>query len=384
MAYKYLPPDSHKSPVLTLLLMSLNEIFLVEKILDSHFGNVCKKIQYELLKKGKLSLSQLQNSTKIPPKQLKESLFILIQHWIISWEEKSEFSNSDEKINTYYFLNSSSVFHRLLFPSILAIVEKEENPLVVESLKQTFLNGSIPGKWFLKSPEYSNCLTLLLKSGFLSPLESDFGDKKRKLDFDQIDTKRTKLHSVDVGGYVEKIQQASIAEFYKINYKTFERIFKNQKVVKYFFEKYNKSCSDLVNSIMKVYRENSFLGTITVFNLNQAIQNKLKLIDFDRKGQSFSTSDIHSLDNSPNSTFSVLLSDYLELICNDSCKIFTRKDGSISVSEKSIDTLIHHKIFQSVIRERFGKNALRIFNLLHDSSNVLDDKLVIFIYGLIF
>ena len=357
------------------------ELLLAESVIEEHFGNNAKIVTSELIKKQYLTLQQLCFYCKISPKQLKEIIFILIQHRIIKWEERIE----NTKTNTVYSVDLSNIFIRPIFPFILKYVERsflgdDDNvgsSFVVKALKHVFLNGIVPYEWFCQSNELKNSLKQLINERLLKVITNETTTKreadqtigvKRKLSVQEVVSKGKKINSASSGN-LEVKELFGEGSYFQLNSKSFVDLFRYERIVGYFRSKYNQSTADIVEVILKIHFKNDYSGSVTIFSINQLVQSENTFLSpFDRKspqpGQSTGVPD-------------QLLDEYLDLICEDCSKIFWKKDGIIIVSERALSQQIQSVIFQSLIKERFGTNGMRIFNLLVFSKNFLDDKLVI-------
>ncbi|KAF9957920.1 hypothetical protein BGZ65_001776 [Modicella reniformis] len=83
-----------------------------------YFGK--KKIANVLLRKGRMPVSQIANITSIKPRQVRESLFVMIQHNIAVYAESQERS----RIVTYYEINRPELLHRTIIPKLLYSAQK--------------------------------------------------------------------------------------------------------------------------------------------------------------------------------------------------------------------------------------------------------------------
>lgn len=292
------------------------------------------------------------------------------------------------KISTLYSVSLANIFVRSLFPCLLNYVARwfEDSSSMLAALKHTFLSGTVPYGWFSQSPELEGALKRLLKERLLrspaayaaSPKEEAgpaMGKKKRKLSVQEA-LPKAKRQNLNVIDDLEAEESFPANSYFRINYKSFVDLMRYERVVSYFRSKYNQSTADIVNFIFKIHFQSDCSGSASLFALNQLVHGSVFLSPFDRKSQS-SSSTVEGVNQQ-------LFGDYLDLICDDSSKIFNKKDGIILLNERAISHHVQSAAFQSLVRERFGSGALRIFNLLAMSKNSLDDKLVMCVNPLIF
>ncbi|KAJ3342354.1 DNA-directed RNA polymerase III subunit RPC3 [Gonapodya sp. JEL0774] len=116
---------------------------LAAEIIKETFGLIPERVATTLLLKGRLTIGGLVNHTKLPARQVRESLFVLIQHNLMHWIESTE----GQRVVTHYNIEEEEVLARLRLPLHAALVRTlfgNDAALLVE---QVIKNGR------MKAPE---------------------------------------------------------------------------------------------------------------------------------------------------------------------------------------------------------------------------------------
>lgn len=115
---------------------------LCRYIVLEHFGPIVEKVASTLLLRGRLNLFLLSEYCKVPKKQLRDSLFILIQHNLVSFADLPEGS----KLVTYYSLEIANILNRILFMKILSLAKEKYGVEGLFIAKTFILNGKLKSK----------------------------------------------------------------------------------------------------------------------------------------------------------------------------------------------------------------------------------------------
>ncbi|KAF9157448.1 RNA polymerase III subunit C82, partial [Mortierella sp. AD010] len=100
--------------------MSTEENRLCRLIVREHFGPIVEKVANVLLRKGRMPVGMIANFTSLKPRQVRECLFVMIQHNIAVYAEAQE----RNRIVTYYEANRPELLHRALIPKVLIYSQK--------------------------------------------------------------------------------------------------------------------------------------------------------------------------------------------------------------------------------------------------------------------
>ncbi|KAI9347322.1 RNA polymerase III subunit RPC82-domain-containing protein [Obelidium mucronatum] len=100
--------------------MATHQATCIALILNEQFGESSQIVAATLLTKGRLPLPTLINATGLSGKQVRESLFLLIQHNIISFTE----ANEGLRVVCYYSVNPLQVLLRDRYPLYLQIAKQ--------------------------------------------------------------------------------------------------------------------------------------------------------------------------------------------------------------------------------------------------------------------
>ncbi|KAJ3227828.1 DNA-directed RNA polymerase III subunit RPC3 [Chytriomyces hyalinus] len=109
---------------------------IVSLILGEHFGSTVECVGSTLLARGRQPFGPLVSATGLTPKQLREGLFILMQHGIVTYTEASE----GLRVIVHYSISPLAVLLRDRFPLYISIARARFGPqgfaIVSEILKQ--------------------------------------------------------------------------------------------------------------------------------------------------------------------------------------------------------------------------------------------------------
>lgn len=92
-----------------------------------------QKVANVLLRKGRMPVGQIANITLLKPRQVRECLFVLIQHNIAVYAQWTE----RDRIMVYYEINRPELLHRALLPKVLYYAQRwfgNEGGLIAQSL----------------------------------------------------------------------------------------------------------------------------------------------------------------------------------------------------------------------------------------------------------
>ncbi|KAJ7969945.1 DNA-directed RNA polymerase III subunit RPC3 [Quillaja saponaria] len=126
-------------------MVTQNGIKLAVHLITNHFGNLVAKVCENLLRKGTLTLEHLIRFTELTREQVKNSLLVLIQHNCVQAYslEVEGGSTYGAKANTQYLAIFDNILHRLRFPKFLATVSENFDNECVELFEGLLRDGRL-------------------------------------------------------------------------------------------------------------------------------------------------------------------------------------------------------------------------------------------------
>ncbi|XP_066306780.1 uncharacterized protein [Miscanthus floridulus] len=117
-------------------MVSQHGILLAVNIISDHFGPIVSKVCGCLLRYGALSLLEIVRRLELSPRQVKNSLLILIQHNCV--QAYTSPRGGGDKMVTLYLAIFDNVLHRLCFSKFLSVVRVDipESEVLLEGLLQ--------------------------------------------------------------------------------------------------------------------------------------------------------------------------------------------------------------------------------------------------------
>ncbi|XP_066397480.1 uncharacterized protein [Miscanthus floridulus] len=117
-------------------MVSQHGILLADNIISDHFGPIVSKVCGCLLRHGALSLLEIVRRLELSPRQVKNSLLILIQHNCV--QAYTSPRGGGDKTVTLYLAIFDNVLHRLRFSKFLSVVRVDipESEVLLEGLLQ--------------------------------------------------------------------------------------------------------------------------------------------------------------------------------------------------------------------------------------------------------
>ncbi|KAI9295704.1 hypothetical protein K502DRAFT_324176 [Neoconidiobolus thromboides FSU 785] len=121
------------------MAVSTNIARLCRQIISQQFGSIIERVAMTLVNRGRLSLNLLIKFSKLTNKQVRESLFILMQHGLVTYYDLPE----GTKFVTYYTLETDCVLDRLGLLNVLEIAEERYSREGYLIAKTFCLNGKL-------------------------------------------------------------------------------------------------------------------------------------------------------------------------------------------------------------------------------------------------
>ncbi|ORY49766.1 hypothetical protein BCR33DRAFT_847056 [Rhizoclosmatium globosum] len=398
--------------------MATHQAQVIALILGEQFGESAQIVASTLLSKGRLPLSQLITQTGLPPKQVREALFVLIQHNIVSYTEAPE----GLRVVVHYSVNALQVLLRDRFPEYIRIAKlrfgEKAQHIIAEILKHgkcTFLHLQQALYPMESTPpdildEFEDAFNTLIEQNFVVRVGDDdsvnvldrkvseeaaevaknpnmsasektkmkkaLEAKSKGVEFEDMPTgmKRKLVYSFEEGDakaakvYDEDENMAERA-YWRINPSRFHIHCRNEVLTALAESRINTSAKHLLNAIltygepsMKHCKADEVSAPITLTHLG-----------------SDTTFDKSLLTYNP-STPRASLQDYLALLTLDQDFPFlTKQDerggGQYVCNLLSLKTALHQHLITTYLQEKFGIVASRIWRLLHTKGK-LDEKQV--------
>ncbi|KAH9252674.1 hypothetical protein BASA81_009366 [Batrachochytrium salamandrivorans] len=384
--------------------MSKTEIGLCKEILKEHFGSLVELVGAVLLTRGRSNLLVLSQTTKLPTKTLRESLFILIQHHLVTFAENTE----GVRVVVYYEANIAEILLRDRFSlyittatshlgasagliitkaleaGVLAPLRLLKSCNLVEKVLSESMEGLIQGK-FVRIAVPLDSLTMndkhireereaVANAGAGAPISSAELSKLRKalvskrLDFSVTTETGTKRKVLDFEEEENRKKQRgnsySITQdtnYYRVNYERFHLLLRNQKISHFADRRVNATAGRLVGAML----DHSFSQMHSCKEIASPPVRR-DMIGTLMRGQELH---VHGNSNDP-------AIEYIEALTTERSKIMTNIDGSqYAINLRGAVRAMQIDLIESIIQEKFGDVCRRIWRLLH-LKNKLDEKQV--------
>lgn len=139
--------------------MSQGRLRLARMLILEHFGPVTEAVAWTLLTKGRLTLNNLSvmlsaqpsfvprkrklelSGAPIPNRSVREALFVLVQHNIVTYAEAVEGANRPPVV--YYSISLDAVLDRLRIPGIIENVVKNHGTAAGAVIQAVFTHGRL-------------------------------------------------------------------------------------------------------------------------------------------------------------------------------------------------------------------------------------------------
>lgn len=314
--------------------------------------------------KGDSNLGVLVQSSGLTGKAVREALFVLIHHSIVSYSANSSSSSSSN--HTIYHLNLDSILERVAYGQVVARVAEKFSVEAADLLLEIMVAGRM--KIDLNSANENEELECLFKEGIVEIVTPDMSQfstessssilvasEKRKLDQETLfsttsnsNKKKSKLAA--------NANQSESDDFVFVRFKAKETIFKfvfTEKLVDNVTRRLNRSAGIIIEAILNLNEDSSqSLITFTTFQLTQKLP---KDIDFPMESTSNS-----GLSASP-------LLQYLQVLAQNFDFIQAQISLGASTFSLDIKKALRHlrlSLIESFIRARLGVPSARIFKIL--------------------
>ncbi|CAO3581394.1 unnamed protein product [Absidia cylindrospora] len=412
------------------------EARLCREIVEEEFGLFPSAVTYQVLLKGRLSLSDIIQFTKLTQRQVRESLTILIQHGLCHFTEPIQ--NLTTREPTFYQIDANKVMFRLRMGSILRLTSEHFGAVGVEICTQLFLHGRLTlnglkdclitevddwkayvrtftemaNKRYITAvlPEHSrSALDRLLaaeekeaenytittakelqaiKRAAFDHIQAQFGGNemagmKRKVN-DPMDlpSKRFALDDeLDNFGNQDKKEELIEVEetvFFGVNYDKYNMIFRNDTIVDFATERVNRTAGQVVRAFFEFGKNDmksvkeNDTPAATPLHIANLLSNELLT-----RGDIILQQDLIDKNKKPSAQETVR--GYITLLKMDQAGFIKNKDergaNQYTVNLSKLRESMKRKLLESLLRERLGVATCRIARILIEKGK-LDESQV--------
>ncbi|KAK3813573.1 MAG: RNA polymerase III subunit RPC82 helix-turn-helix domain-containing protein [Linnemannia elongata] len=415
--------------------MSTHENRLCRLIVREHFGPIVEKVANVLIRKGRMPVGLIANFTALKPRQVRECLFVLIQHNLAVYAESQEKS----RIVTYYEINRPELLHRVLIPKVLHSSQEwfeRDGALITESLlthgKLTITDcvadvlktsGVAPGKTTTQRTQSltkaftrmvkEKCLIAVRPSDSLTAADKDMAEEKRETDKMTLPPTAAELASIRkalgsqkqaeqnatiVGlkrrldtmddSYGEKrprlltdgdfviVEEVETDVYFKINFDRFIIRWRNVQIANLYEARLNPTAKTIMQTIMNLAEER-------MINCKEdhssPVSIMLLLNSLPKDTNLIDTLEFDPSDLGPNNTKPKIhecLDKYIQILEDDLMKILKKdagRSGQYVINLKSASQILKKNLIQGIVSARFGAPYVRIMNMLADKGK-LEEK----------
>ncbi|KAI8999339.1 RNA polymerase III subunit RPC82 helix-turn-helix domain-containing protein [Gaertneriomyces semiglobifer] len=396
--------------------MSSLEIRLCRRIVEQHFGPIVERVCTVILRKGRSTLPLICRASEISPKKVRESLFVLIQHGIVTYFDTEE----KNRIVTYYEAHVHKITVRDCFPLFIHTVRaqlglqcetvyrevlrhgllnlatllgnkelglsgdqlreawsqlqeakviricREEDTKTLEDVQMKELDDEInrQGGLPLTAAEKTKIKRGLNAKRDAMYDESAMTGSKRKVvkDFDEVANKMSR-----VDGDSEQSHSGDV-DFYCASYERPQIYLKNDALAMFMERRVNKAAGDIMRNLLQLGTRSSrsckdeSSEPVSQITLASQLSKEVEAV-VEGKAQ-------HGL------------GDYLELLAHDEIGV-VKKDsagggGQYSVAFAKAGDVLRARVIESVIQERLGDGARRVWRILYHKSKLTDAQVAKF------
>ncbi|KAF9084019.1 RNA polymerase III subunit C82 [Mortierella sp. AD031] len=415
--------------------MSTHENRLCRLIVREHFGPIVEKVANVLIRKGRMPVGLIANFTALKPRQVRECLFVMIQHNLVVYAESQE----KTRIVTYYEINRTELLHRSLIPKVLHSSQEwfeRDGIMVAQSLlthgKLTITDcindilattGVAPGRTTTQRTQSltkaftrmvkEKCLTAVRPSDSLTAADKDMAEEKRETDKmtlpptpaelanirkalgaqKQMDQRATivglkrRLDTTD-DGYGEKrpklltdgdlviVEEVETDVFFKINYDRYIIRWRNTQIANLYEARLNPTAKMIMQTILNLAEER-------MINCKEDLSNPVSIMlllnNLPKDANlvdtlEFDPAELGSSNIKPK--VHECLDKYVQILEDDLMAILKRdsgRSGQYVINLKTASKILKKNLIQGIVSARFGAPYVRIMNMLEDKGK-LEEK----------
>ncbi|KAJ3019632.1 DNA-directed RNA polymerase III subunit RPC3 [Thoreauomyces humboldtii] len=377
---------------------------LCKAILTEHFGPIVQKVGMALLERGRQSLSMLVRRGDLPARQVRESLFVLLQHSIVTHAETAE----GPRMVVYYQADPTAILLRDRFPLYLKAVRERCGPQEERLMSRVLQHGRVNYKFIADQkrepgvmPEEvaesfqnlldAHILTLcavddsvsvedrmmseeaaeMARRGGLPLTATEMTKLRRTLALKremyeeevQVGSKRKVVNDVDELEEANKRQATgepdsmSPDKYYRPNYAKLHVLIRNAAIANLAEQRVNSAAGEIVRKLlvtaepkMRQCKGEIRSEAVSQLMLSSLIDSKVRM-PVDGRGNSGS------------------LIEYLETLTEDEMKLVTKESeaggGQYAVALETAGLEIKARLMESIVQEKFGDTARRIWRIMH-------------------
>ncbi|KAF9192290.1 RNA polymerase III subunit C82 [Haplosporangium sp. Z 767] len=415
--------------------MSNNENRLCRLVIREHFGPIVEQVANVLIRKGRMPVGMIAHLTKLKPRQVRECLFVMIQHNVAVYAEQQE----KTRIVTYYEIHRPELLNRVLIPKVLRYSQEwfeRDGALIAQSIlshgKLTIMDcladinsTIIPGttgrpkeqrtqslkKAFTRMVK-EKCLIAVRPSDSLTETDKDMAEEKKATDKltmpptaaemtsirktidalkdqnhrDTIIGLKRSLNEADLNGMSEEkrrrldtlviVEEVETDVYFKINFERFIIRWRNMQIANLYEGRLNPTAGKIMSTILTLAEErmiNCKEELSTPVNTVLLFQNLPEDINL------VDTLEFDSLElgiNNAKPKINECLDKYLQILEDDLMQIFKKDSGRAGryvINLKMASKIMKKNLIQEVISTRFGAPYVRIMNMLLDKGK-LEEK----------
>jgi len=334
---------------------------LAVEILKDHFGGVVSQVGQALISHGRLTLPLIARFSLLKLKDVRESVFILMQQNLVQSEE--DVDGRTARVSVIYEISVEAVLYRLFFPKFIVTAQEalgDVGRLIAEALLKhgKATEHTILGEIKATHPDttqeqFENSFNMFHAHDYAK----DFQIKKlQKEEAEEKEEKKRGSKRQKLEGSTYKITYTSSRmisgdDYWTLNYDKFFAQYRQEFAVEFASEKINQNAGILLKKIF-------LMSTVPLEQGAEPSQGAT----FYALESSLSA----STPNSPEAKIAAHLRDYLETLTRDG---FLRKtdemQGGVYVPNisQTVD-MLKQRIIESNINEKYGHVSKRIYRLL--------------------
>ncbi|XP_057308566.1 DNA-directed RNA polymerase III subunit RPC3-like isoform X1 [Hydractinia symbiolongicarpus] len=355
---------------------------LASYIIKEHFGEIVEKTVTYLIKNGSRSLRDIFNSVHLNREEIKKSLSILVHHELVAYTKnkngvteyqarldhilrrkryqkyvycaKSKFGDVAELVIENLLLNGCDTLSRVS-KNVAERLESDETDdsrpdegLVVQKCKELIVGHFLLRVRNPTTVEEEDVVEQEDSEKFVFPI--GVGVKRKTTSPEQSSLKRIKLTSSECS---ENYEDDGV--YWHVNFERFDQVFVDQMIISAASERLDQSASKIVATILKMTEmERTLISqatrSVSIFDIVKKLPSVPKL----------DQQEVHQ---------------YLSLLSDEKTGGFvTKKDeaagGMYAVNIHRSINMLCQSVCATVVQERFGSKACRVFRLLLEKKHL--------------
>ncbi|EFN64824.1 DNA-directed RNA polymerase III subunit RPC3 [Camponotus floridanus] len=338
-------------------------------LLEEYFGNIVQCIGNSLLHSRK-TLDVIRLHTNLPLIKVKEGLCVLIKYGFVTYQQ-------DEKGSVHYVLHCEKIIMLLRYPRYMLFAKtycRDEGEIMLEEvLKHGYITASeviiktykrleeTPSKCAeqLSVANLKNTFELLVKNQFLMHSIS-FNTMKENIEKPEYNLPHLNMTAISNILQGQNADPGDNKLYWKVNFDRFTQDFRDKIMVSAMTQRFDINAGELMRQLINLMYLRTAPWTATSNPIPYTeIKEEVKKLTFLELEQ--------------------YLDQYLRLIEEDSSQFIKRVGdsggGQYSVNMKNAFKQLVWATIESIVAERFGSKAARIFRLVRIEKNVNLDQI---------